>query len=177
MKKILFTALILSSALPLAAFAGHGHEGMQGMKSMHGNHNMEKMEQKSKMAMGTGVVHSISHMNRTVNLTHEPIPMLKWPAMTMDLAVSDDVKLKEIEINKEIKFHIQLGDDKIFRITKIMGSTSGEQYMMEGMHENMKGMHGNMKGMMNQCMDASCMSDHDDTDADAEKSNSSKHDH
>ncbi len=69
--------------------------------------------------MGVGVIHSVSKLNRMVNLTHEPIPELNWPEMTMDLAVAKDVDLNSVKTGEKVKFHLALGDDNVFRITSI----------------------------------------------------------
>lgn len=70
--------------------------------------------------MGTGVIHSVSRMNRKVNMTHEPIPELNWPEMKMDLDVAKDVDLKGLSSGEKIQFNIELGEDKVYRITEIM---------------------------------------------------------
>jgi len=77
------------------------------------------MEKKHTEAMGEGVIHSVSKLNRMVNLTHAPIPELNWPKMKMDLAVSKDVDLSEIKVGDKVKFHIMLDDDNVFRIHHI----------------------------------------------------------
>ena len=74
---------------------------------------------KATEGTGTGVIHSVSKLNRTVNLTHSPIPELNWPEMTMDLAVVDDVDLNNLKPGDEVEVHIILGDDNVFRIHHI----------------------------------------------------------
>ena len=105
--------LLLITTVPfsLTAFASSEHN--------HGQHQHEAASEK-KAAMGTGVIHSVSRMNRKVNLTHEPIPELNWPEMKMDLDVAKDVNLKGLSSGQKIQFHIELGDDKVYRITEIM---------------------------------------------------------
>lgn len=85
----------------------------------HSNHKMEMSDHKDAV-MGKGIVHSIDVENNKINLTHEAIPDLKWPEMTMDLAVSEDVDLNSLKPEQSIHFHIELGGDKVYRITKIM---------------------------------------------------------
>lgn len=114
-----FKTLLLASALvlPIAAHAeSSGHD--------HGGHQHEAM-QHEEAVMGSGVIHSVSRMNNKINLTHAPIPALNWPEMTMDLAVAEGVDLKGLSSGQKIKFHIELGDDKIYRITKIMKMNDG----------------------------------------------------
>jgi Cu/Ag efflux protein CusF len=90
------------------------HESMN-----HDKSTGDAMEQKHIMAMGEGVIHSVSKLNRMVNLTHSPIPELNWPEMTMDLAVAKDVDLSVIKAGDKVKFHLMLDDDNVFRIHHI----------------------------------------------------------
>ncbi len=97
--------------------------------------------------MGKGIVHSVDIENKKINLSHEPIPALKWPEMTMDLDVAEGVDLSTLKPEQNIHFHIVLGEDKIYRITKIMTPGTGQQCeagMDCPMHEDMK--HGSDHG-------------------------------
>jgi Cu/Ag efflux protein CusF len=115
--------LITSVLFSLTTFASAEHN--------HGQHQHDSMSEK-KAAMGTGVIHSVSRMNRKVNLTHEPIPELNWPEMKMDLDVAKDVNLKGLSSGQKIQFHIELGEDKVYRITEIM--KEGHNKMGEKQH-------------------------------------------
>lgn len=84
----------------------------------HGSH--KTMEQQSGQVMGVGIIHRISKLNKMVNLTHEPIPALNWPEMTMDLPVADSVDLGALKKGEKVKFHLELGADKKYVITNIM---------------------------------------------------------
>ncbi len=59
---------------------------------------------------GEGVVNSINKEDRTVNISHGPIELLDWPAMTMDIGVGEEVDLETVELNQRIKFY--LGKDE-----------------------------------------------------------------
>lgn len=178
--KILLTALTIAltagSGIAYKAYAEEGAMDHSSHKEMntsaakehgHGDHSGHEMAGDSKVIMGKGVIHSVSKMNNKVNLTHEPIPALGWPTMTMDLAVADDVDLKSIVPDEEVMFHMVLGEDKVYRITKFMkagevmdhGNHEGQQceagkdcLMHDGMkhesrdemnHDNNDGHHGN----------------------------------
>ncbi len=95
--------------------------------SSHGkmDHSGHDMSEDSAAVMGKGVVHSIDAENNKLNLTHEPIPALKWPKMTMDLAVAEGVDLSTLKPEQDIHFHVELGEDKVYRITKIMTPEAG----------------------------------------------------
>lgn len=92
----------------------------------HANHKM-KMSDYKNAVMGKGIVHSVDVDNNTLNLTHEAIPELKWPEMTMDLAVTENVNLEDLKSDQNIHFHIELGEDKVYRITKIMTPETADQ--------------------------------------------------
>ncbi len=103
-----------------------GHNMNNGMNNeMSGNGAMDHgsmgngMAGDHMMADGVGVVHGVSKLNRTVNLTHEPIPALKWPGMTMDLPLAKSVDLSNLNSGDKIKFRLELGDDNKYIITHI----------------------------------------------------------
>lgn len=124
MKHTLVTLFLITTAVfSLNIFANPEHN--------HGQHQHGAMSEK-KAAMGTGMIHSVSRMNRKVNLTHEPIPELNWPEMKMDLDVAKDVDLKGLSSGQKIQFYIELGDDKVYRITEIM--KEGHNKMGEKQH-------------------------------------------
>jgi Cu(I)/Ag(I) efflux system protein CusF len=146
-KTILLTAmtvaLTMGSGIAYKAYAEEGamdhssHAGMDHGATKAADHSGHDMATESKIIMGKGVIHSVSKMNNKVNLTHEPIPALGWPEMTMDLAVADDVDLKSIVPDQEVMFHMVLGEDKVYRITEFMKPDA----MMD--HSKME--HGDMK--------------------------------
>ncbi len=120
------TAIMLFLTTSVAISAHHGKkDDMSGhgtMTSSDMNHSegTHQMEAGAAQAMGEGTIHRISKLNRTVNLTHAPIPALNWPEMTMDLPVAKSVDLNSLKAGDQVKFHIELGEDKKYIITKIM---------------------------------------------------------
>ncbi len=113
-KSPLYLGAIASMAM---SFAPQAYADNNMHKSME-HHSQASAEHKE--IMGSGIVNSVDLESRKINLSHEAIPALKWPEMTMDLDVSDDVDLSALFPDDSIKFHIELGADKIYRITKIM---------------------------------------------------------
>ncbi|MDA9231159.1 copper-binding protein [Rickettsiales bacterium] len=121
MKKIFLAislGMIIQVSSVLASNTSHNHN-----TSHHG------IEKSQLHHQGIGIVNSISRMNHAVNITHDPIPSLNWPKMTMDLDVSKDIDLKSIELGKKIKFHIALGKDKKYRIIKIENHHQTDNHM------------------------------------------------
>ncbi len=120
------------------AYAGHeGHNAQQ----LSENHEHQHEAAESEAVTGTGIVNSVSRLNHKINLSHEPIPALGWPEMTMDLDVAEDVDLTALVPGESIRFHIELGEDKVYRITKIMTPETGqkcESGMDCPMHDSME---------------------------------------
>lgn len=129
----LSTIALMGLALAVPVSAGQdAHKDHQHGTASNQNH---------EGVMGKGVVHSIDLENRKINLSHDPIPELKWPKMTMDLDVAENVDLSTLKPEQNINFYIVLGDDKVYRITKIM--TMEEEHKCEPdmdcpMHKDMK---------------------------------------
>lgn len=153
-KKTLFLGTILAVGLafsPQSFAESNPHKGNQ--SASHAHHGEVAAEHKA--TMGKGIVHSVNLENRKINLSHEPIPALKWPEMTMDIDVAEGVDLTALTPDQKIQFHIELGEDKVYRITKVMKPMEGhhkakqcEPGMDCPMHEGMKhgGDHGDGHG-------------------------------
>lgn len=86
----------------------------------HSAHGHDKMEMSTaKIAAGAGVVHAVDVTNKTINLTHEPMPDLGWPTMTMDLAVTKKVDLSKVKSGDKITFKLKQGRDKKYRVIEL----------------------------------------------------------
>ena len=55
-------------------------------------------------ASGKGMVNKVDNANGVVNITHDAIPALKWPAMTMDFKVPDKKLLSRVKIGQTVSF-------------------------------------------------------------------------
>jgi len=55
-------------------------------------------------ASGKGTVNKIDAAKATVNISHEAIPSIKWPAMTMDFKVADKKILSGIKAGQSVTF-------------------------------------------------------------------------
>ena len=76
-------------------------------------------------AEGVGVVNAIDAQARTVNLSHEPIPAIGWPAMSMDFEVAPDVVPGDIETGDLVEFSLQKTGES-YTITAIAPAVAGE---------------------------------------------------
>lgn len=74
---------------------------MTGLIQVAADHTHDHGDQGAK---GKGVVNSVDSAGHKVNLSHEPIPSLKWPAMKMDFAVAPSVDLKSVQAGSQIEF-------------------------------------------------------------------------
>ncbi|EXJ16162.1 copper-binding protein [Imhoffiella purpurea] len=112
------TLIALTTVLTMTAFQA----GAQTMDHQTMNHeamgSMAQSEQ-SAVTMGKGVINSVDTAKGEVNITHEPIPALSWPAMTMDLPVTDGVDLSGVSPGDKVNFGIVLGSDDVYRITEL----------------------------------------------------------
>ena len=54
-----------------------------------------------------GVVNSVNASAGRVNITHDPVPELKWPAMKMNFKAHDAAMLKDLKPGMTVDFEIQ----------------------------------------------------------------------
>ncbi len=66
-----------------------------------------------------GVVNAVDADAETINLSHEPIPELDWPEMTMDFELAADLDLEGIEPGAEVRFRITEPEPGVYRVTGI----------------------------------------------------------
>ena len=60
-----------------------------------------------------------------VNLSHNPIPEIGWPAMTMDFPVAASVDLKSIKPGTRVNFTIEQGQGGMYEIRAIAPAGGG----------------------------------------------------
>jgi Cu/Ag efflux protein CusF len=69
-----------------------------------------------------GVVLEMKADDRKLNITHDPIPAIGWPTMTMDFRIGKGVELKGLKTGDRIHFTLkrdrELGDFVISSISK-----------------------------------------------------------
>ncbi|MCG7902879.1 MAG: copper-binding protein [Candidatus Thiodiazotropha lotti] len=102
------TVLIFGLLIQAAAY-GASHQG-------HNMHDHSMMGGDANQAMGSGVLHQVDADKKMVNLTHQPIPTLNWPEMTMDLPVTKRVDLTRFKAGDQVHFTLKKGRDNHFRI-------------------------------------------------------------
>ena len=77
-------------------------------------------------AHGVGTVNSVDPAGHKINLSHQPIPEVGWPAMTMDFAVAPSVDLRALKPGARINFTIEKGPDGMYQIQAITPAGGGQ---------------------------------------------------
>jgi Cu(I)/Ag(I) efflux system protein CusF len=80
------------------------------MQMAHAGHND---------AHGTGTVNSVDPTQHKVNLSHNPIPEIGWPAMTMEFPVKPSLDLKTIKPGSRVNFTIEQQPGGMYEIQAI----------------------------------------------------------
>ncbi len=115
MKKYSFAvAAVLAGLAGGSALAGD--RPMTGFVQIAADHDHD---QSAKGAKGKGVVNSVDAAGHKMNVSHEPIPSLKWPAMKMDFAVAPSVDLKSVQAGSQIEFVVGTNKEGLPEIQSI----------------------------------------------------------
>jgi Cu/Ag efflux protein CusF len=105
----------LGGSGPVAATApAEGHASTphhrSDMQMAHAGHND---------AHGNGTVNSVDPVQHKVNLSHNPIPEIGWPAMTMEFPVKPSVDLNALKPGTRVNFTIEKGQGGMYEIQSI----------------------------------------------------------
>jgi Cu(I)/Ag(I) efflux system protein CusF len=76
-------------------------------------------------AHGTGTVNSVDPAQHKINLSHQPIPEIGWPAMTMEFPVAPSVDLKAIKPGMRVNFTIEQQPGGMYEIQAITPAGGG----------------------------------------------------
>jgi len=106
----------LIAAAAILAFAAAPAAGQQ-----HGGSHADPTAQAKQPAeaSGVGVIEKIDAAGGKITITHEPMPELGWPKMTMDLPVTRRVDLSTLKPGQKIGFKLKQGMDKHYRIIAV----------------------------------------------------------
>jgi Cu/Ag efflux protein CusF len=105
------------------AQATHAGEGHASHPQRSGEIQMAHAGQNDVHA--TGTVNSVDPAQHKVNLSHQPIPDIGWPAMTMDFPVAPSVDLKAIKPGTRVNFTIEKGEGGMYEIKAISPAGGG----------------------------------------------------
>jgi Cu/Ag efflux protein CusF len=70
-------------------------------------------------AHAVGVVNAVDPSQHKINLTHEPIPALGWPSMTMDFPVAASVDLSGVKPGARVDFILEKGKGGMYEIQSV----------------------------------------------------------
>ena len=113
---------VIASAQPeLPAHAIHA--GAEAASQQHGDTQMA--HEGHNDAHGTGTVNSVDPAQHKVNLSHNPIPEIGWPAMTMEFPVAQTVDLKAIKPGTRVNFTIEQQPGGMYEIRAITPAGGG----------------------------------------------------
>jgi len=76
-------------------------------------------------AHSTGTVNSVDPAQHKVNLSHNPIPEIGWPAMTMEFPVAPSIDLRAIKPGTRVNFTIEQQPGGMYEIRAIAPAGSG----------------------------------------------------
>lgn len=68
-------------------------------------------DDQAKEVTGKGIVKALMPEDRKLNLKHDAIDVLGWPAMTMDFALADDVDITGISVGDTVTFQLERRDE------------------------------------------------------------------
>ena len=76
-------------------------------------------------AHGTGTVNAVDPAQHKINLSHQPIPEIGWPAMTMEFSVAPSIDLKGITPGTRVNITIEQQPGGMYEIRAIVPAGSG----------------------------------------------------
>lgn len=93
---------------------GEGHERTSsvpgGVQVAHAGHNDTH---------ATGTVNSVDPTQHKLNISHDPIPEIGWPAMTMEFPVAPSVDLRSVKPGMRVNFTIEQGQGGMYQIQAV----------------------------------------------------------
>ena len=73
-------------------------------------------------AKGKGIVNTVDSAAHKINMSHQAIPSLGWPAMKMDFAVAPSVDLKALQPGTPVEFTVGKNADGLPEIQSIQAT-------------------------------------------------------
>ncbi len=105
MKSFRFTTIVLAAVL--SAPAGFAQQKMDDMKGMDGPMKAASASQMTHHV--TGVVKKVDTKAGVITVQHEPVPSMKWGAMTMDFQVQDKMLRDKFTVGQKVNFDFVQG--------------------------------------------------------------------
>lgn len=77
-------------------------------------------------AHATGTVNAVDPAQHKINLSHNPIPDLGWPAMTMEFPVVPTVDLSRVKPGSRVNFTIMKGKGGMYEVQSVQPAGAGK---------------------------------------------------
>lgn len=111
----------LGAASPLGdARPGEGHETgpaqADAERPMHDGH---------QDAHATGRIEAVDADQRKLTISHEPIPEIGWPAMTMEFPVAPGGDVAGVKPGNRVRFTLEKGGNGMYRVESVQPAGEG----------------------------------------------------
>ena len=102
------------------------HEDMKHGDMNHGsmNHDAMMKGRTEHMIEATGVVKEIYKKDGLISLSHDAIPDVNWPAMTMKFSVGDEVDLDSLKKDQTVQFTLHRASDGSLPLVELCPTVS-----------------------------------------------------
>jgi Cu/Ag efflux protein CusF len=111
---------------PQMAMAGAGHEGHSAGMSSEPAGKVQLVHEGGNDAHATGTVNTVDPAQHKINLSHNPISSLGWPAMTMEFPVAPSVDLSRIKPGSRVNFSLEKGKDGMYQVQSVQPAGAGQ---------------------------------------------------
>ena len=101
LRTTLLTAVTSLSLFAIPALAQQVQMGGRGMPAEGASSGAQ-----AQAVIGTGTVRAVDPARRVINLSHDQIPAIGWPQMTMDFAVDPKVDLSTLKPGQPVEFSL-----------------------------------------------------------------------
>ena len=115
----LIAVLVMSTMLAVTAKAQSAGSAAGSHAGSHAGHKDMAAPPADAEPKAEAVINKVDAASGMLNITHEPIPAIGWPKMTMDLPVTSRVDLSKVKEGDKVTVTIKLGRDKKYRVTEI----------------------------------------------------------
>jgi Cu/Ag efflux protein CusF len=100
------------------AMAGTGHE-LQRLDASPASKDVQPVHDDGSHTHTTGTVNSVDPAGHKINVSHQPIPSIGWPAMTMDFPVAPSVDLSHVKPGSRVDFSLQKGRGGMYEVDSL----------------------------------------------------------
>jgi Cu/Ag efflux protein CusF len=109
------------AALPVPAAADHDSHACRGCLPLavaamdhgsHAGHGQSAQAAAARTYTATGLVKTVDAKGGRLVITHDPVPALKWPGMTMGFELEDPALACDLGEGDRVRFDFRVQDDK-----------------------------------------------------------------